>query len=215
MDYLIEFLIELILEGSFELSQTKKTPNWLRIPLIILILLILVGSIALIFLTAFLSIKEYTLLSIILFIIGIIFTTVSIYKFRHIYLKRDPNSKDAKIWEKFIEQICTKKIKDLTDIQKPAVLCFFYDREMNIGGHVCYFDNYQKIKNEDLIEALTIVANKTYAKNFEEAIEHGKEDNYEKTDNLYKKISPCLTEYIEEYVVKNKTEILKEKKEIF
>ena len=107
MDYLIEFLIELILEGSFELSQTKKPPNWLRIPLIILILLILVGSIALIFLTAFLSIKEYTLLSIILFIIGIIFTTVSIYKFRHIYLKRDPNSKDAKIWEKFIEQICT------------------------------------------------------------------------------------------------------------
>ena len=86
---------------------------------------------------------------------------------------------------------------------------------MNIGGHVCYFDNYQKIKNEDLIEALTIVANKTYAKNFEEAIEHGKEDNYEKTDNLYKKISPCLTEYIEEYVINNKDEILKEKKEIF
>ena len=84
MDFIIELLVELILEGSFELSQTKKTPNWLRIPLIILILLILVGSIALIFLTAILSIKEYTLLSIILFIVGIVFTTVSIYKFRHI-----------------------------------------------------------------------------------------------------------------------------------
>ena len=215
MGYLIEFLIELILDGTFELSQTKKTPNWLRIPLIILVLFILIGPIILIFLTAFLALKEYTLLSIILFIIGILFTIVSIYKFRHLYIKRDPNSNDAKIWEKFIEQICTKKLKDLSDIQRPAVLCFFYDREMNIGGHVGYFDNYPKIKPEDLKEALTIVANKTYVNNFEEALEHGKEDNYEKTDAMYKKISPCLTEYIEEYVLKNKKEILKEQKEIF
>lgn len=215
MDYLIEFLIELILEGSFELSQTKKTPNWLRIPLFILILLILIGSIALIFLTAFLSIKEYTLISIILFIVGVIFTTLFIYKFRHIYLKRDPNSYDTKVWNKFIEQICPKKLKNLTETQKNAVLCFYYDREMNIGGHVCYFDNYPKVKNEDLINALRIVANKKYVENFEEALAHGKEDNYEKTDLLYKKISPCLTEYIEEYVLKNKSVILIEKEEIF
>jgi hypothetical protein len=88
-------------------------------------------------------------------------------------------------------------------------------REMNVGGHICYFDNYQKVKNEDLIKALTNVANKKYVEILKEAIETGKEDNYEKTDSLYKKISPCLTEYIEEYVIKNKKQILEEKQKRF
>lgn len=215
MEFIIEFLVELLLEGSFELSKTKKTPNWLRYPLIIIVMLIFLGTAIIILLTGYLSLKEIPLLGISLIILGIVFIVYSIKKFKHIYIKRNPYSDDSKVWNKFIEQICSKKLKSLTDIQKPAVLCFYYDREMNIGGHVCYFDNYQKVKNEDLKEALRIVSNKKYVEILEEAIEHGKEDNYEKADALYKKISPCLTEYIEEYVIKNKDQILKEKKEIF
>lgn len=215
MELMIELLVELILEGTFELSQTKKTPNWLRYPLIIIVMLIFIGVSAIIILTGYLSLKEIPLLGIILIILGVAFIIYCIRKFKHIYIKRDPTSDDSKVWNKFIEQICPKKLSSLTDVQKNAVLCFYYDREMNIGGHVCYFDNYSKVKNEDLKEALRIVANKRFVENFEEAIEHGKEDNYEKTDSMYKKLSPCLTEYIEEYVLKNKKTILKEKEELF
>lgn len=215
MEYIIELLVELLLDGKFEITDKKSTPKWLKYPLILIILFIILGIIAIIILTGILTTKEIPLLGILLIIIGLTFLIYSIIKFKHIYTIRNPKSSDSKIWENFIENICTKKLKDLTDIQKNAVLCFYYDREMNIGGHICYFDNYQKVKNEDLIEALTNVANKKYVENFQEALETGKEDNYEKTDNLYKKISPCLTEYIEEYVIKNKKTILKEKKKIF
>lgn len=209
MNYIIDLLTQLIIEGTYDLSDTKDTPKWLRIPLIITILFILLGSFLLIALTGIISIKNYFILGLILIILSIVFISYCIYKFIHFIKIKDPKSTDSKRWNKFIEQICPKKLKDLNEVQKIAVLCFYYDREMNIGGHVCYFDNYSKVKNEDLKEALRIVANKKYVENFEEAIEHGKEDNYEKTDSLYKKISPCLTEYLETYVLKNYKDILK------
>lgn len=209
MNYIIDLLTQLIIEGTYDLSDTKDTPKWLRIPLIITILFILLGSFLLIALTGIISIKNYFILGLILIILSIVFISYCIYKFIHFIKIKDPKSTDSKRWNKFIEQICPKKLKDLNEVQKIAVLCFYYDHEMNIGGHVCYFDNYSKVKNEDLKEALRIVANKKYVENFEEAIEHGKEDNYEKTDSLYKKISPCLTEYLETYVLKNYKDILK------
>ena len=86
---------------------------------------------------------------------------------------------------------------------------------MNIGGHVCYFDQYQKVDNKDLIKALGKVSNRKFVTNLEEAIEYGKEDNYEKTDNTYLKQSPCLTEYLEQYIITNKDKIFEEKEDIF
>lgn len=212
MDYLIEILIELILEGSFELSKTKKTPNWLRYPLIIIVMLIFIGTSAILLITGYLGLKDVPILGVLILILAITFIIVCIKKFKHIYIKRNPNSQESKEWTKFIEQICTKRLSELNDIQKNAVLCFYYDREMNIGGHVCFFDNYPKIEQSDMKEALRIVANKKYVSNFEEAITIGKEDNYTKTDQKYLKFSPCLTEYLEEYVENNREEIFKENK---
>ncbi len=208
MDYIIDLLVQLITDGTYDLSDTKETPKWLTIPLIIMILFILLGTIILIFTTGILSLKENKLLGIILLIISIVILIYCIYRFIHFIKIRDPESTDSKRWNKFVEQICPKKLKDLNEVQKNAVLCFYYDREMSIGGHVCYFDNYRKVSNEDLKSALKIIANKKYVEIFEEAIEHGKDDNYEKVDSLYKKISPCLTEYLEAYVLKNYKDIL-------
>lgn len=215
MDFIIELLVELLLDGSFELSKTKKTPSWLRYPLIIIVMLIFLGSAAIILITGYLGLKDIPILGIIILLLGFTYIIVCIKKFKHIYIKRDPNSEEAKEWTKFIEQICTKRLSELNDIQKNAALCFYYDREMNIGGHVCFFDNYPKIKEKDMLEALHTVANKKYVENFKEAITNGKEDNYNKTDKKYLELSPCLTEYLEEYVETNKEEIFKEKKEIF
>lgn len=215
MNLMIEELIELLLDGEIELSQNKKTPKILKYPLIIIILLIYLGTISITIITSILLLKESPLISIILLIICTLFIVYTIYKFKVTYIKRNPSSEMTEIWKNFVENICTKKLKDLTDIQKNAVLCFYYDSEMSIGGHTNYFDNYQKVNNDSLKKSLEIVANKKYVKNFEEAIAHGKEDNYEKTDKVYKKITPCLTEYIENYLYKNKDVILKEKKEIF
>ena len=86
---------------------------------------------------------------------------------------------------------------------------------MNIGGHVCYFDQYEKIPKKDLLKALEEVSNQKFVSILKEAIEVGKEDNYEKTDNSYLRQSPCLTEYLEQYVISNKEKMFEEKEEIF
>ena len=162
MELIIEFIIELILEGSFELSKNLKTPKWLRYPLIILVILFFLAVIAIIFIVGYLALKENTIIGLLIIIISIALAVYSIAKFIDIYIKRNPNSDDYKLWNKFIEQICTQDLEKLNEEQKNAVLCFYYDREMNIGGHVCYFDQYEKIPKKDLLKALEEVSNQKF-----------------------------------------------------
>ena len=215
MELIIEFIIELILEGSFELSKNLKTPKWLRYPLIILVILFFLAVIAIIFIVGYLALKENTIIGLLIIIISIAFAVYSISKFIDIYIKRNPNSDDYKLWNKFIEQICNQDLDKLNEEQKNAVLCFYYDREMNIGGHVCYFDQYDKIPKKDLLKAFEEVSNQKFVSILKEAIEVGKEDNYEKTDNSYLRQSPCLTEYLEQYVISNKEKMFEDKEELF
>lgn len=39
MEFIIELLLDLVIEGSIELSSNNKTPKWLRYPLAIFIIL--------------------------------------------------------------------------------------------------------------------------------------------------------------------------------
>lgn len=215
MDFIIELVTDLLLEGSFELSKNLKTPKWLRYPLIIFVVLFFIAVISIIFIVGYLTLKESTIIGILLIIIAIAFSVYSIAKFVDIYIKRNPNSGDYKLWERFIEQICPKELDKLNEVQKNAVLCFCYDREMNIGGHVCFFDQYEKVDKKDILEALYEVSTKKFVSIFKEATENGKEDNYEKTDAAYLRQSPCLTEYLEQYVITNKDKIFEEQEEIF
>ena len=96
MDFIIELLVELLLDGSFELSKTKKTPKWLRYPLIIIVMLIFIGSAAIILITGYLGLKDIPILGIIILLLGFTYIIVCIKKFKHIYIKRDPNSEEAK-----------------------------------------------------------------------------------------------------------------------
>jgi hypothetical protein len=215
MEFIIELITELVIDGSFELSKNIKTPKWLRYPLIILVALFFIAVIGIIFTLGLVVLKETAIIGTLIIIIAIAFAVYSIAKFIDIYIKRNPNSDEYKLWNKFIEEICTKDLDKLNEEQKNAALCFYYDREMNIGGHVCYFDQYQKVKNKDMITALDEVSNRKFVTNFEEAIATGKEDNYEKTDTIYLRQSPCLTEYLEQYIITNKDKIFEEIEEKF
>lgn len=71
MDDIIEFILELILEGMLELSSNKKVPKWIRYPLsFILILLVSIIIIGLIVLAMYTS-KENILISIIFIVSSI------------------------------------------------------------------------------------------------------------------------------------------------
>ena len=54
------------------------------------------------------------------------------------------------LWNRFIEEICYQDMENLSDIQRIAVLCFWYDAEMNSGGQSGYMDCYPDTDPKEL-----------------------------------------------------------------
>ena len=111
-------------------------------------------------------------------------------------------------WNNFISDVCNRDESTLSDIQKKAVLCFWYDAEMNSGGFCGYQDNYQDTDLKELESALREIANDSVADNLCKAISDGEDDDWQETDMAFYQFEPSLTTFIEEYVEANKDVIL-------
>jgi len=92
MELIIEFVLELLIEGTIELLPNKKVPGWIRYPLAFLVMLLFVGVIALFFLCGISAFKENILLRIFFIVIGIIMLIGAIKKFNKI--KNDIRNKN-------------------------------------------------------------------------------------------------------------------------
>lgn len=93
MEFIFEVLLELILEGSFEISKNRKLPKIIRYPLIGFIILLFLSVISLIFYTGVLTYQRINkICGIIFIIIGLVFFVESIIKFKKLYLKKKTNS---------------------------------------------------------------------------------------------------------------------------
>lgn len=65
-------------------------------------------------------------------------------------LKSEPYEK----WNQFIDLISMEGYEDLTNIQRIAHLCFWYDSEVQNGGHIQYFTNREGNYFDETIKAL-------------------------------------------------------------
>ena len=111
------------------------------------------------------------------------------------------------LWNRFIEEICDRDAETLSPIQKKAVLCFWYDAEMQNGGHSGYRDCYPETTPDELEDAILTVGNKEIADNYRRAITDGEEDDFEETDNAYYDFEPSLCDCLEEFVWENRNVI--------
>lgn len=88
MDFLIEILLELIIEGSIEISSNKKVPKWIRYPAIILITLfftiIIFGVLAL----GVYILKRNIFVGIVIILIGLILLISGIREFKKKYIEK-------------------------------------------------------------------------------------------------------------------------------
>jgi len=103
-------------------------------------------------------------------------------------------------WNKFLEEVCFKKLEELNDIQKTAVLAFWYYTEMNSGGHTGYFDCYPETNSRLLTDALIAVGAPEIANNYQQAIAHGEEDDYIKNDDVFGDLEPAFSKNLMDYV---------------
>lgn len=90
MEFIFEFILELVFEGSIEISKNNKIPKFIRYPLIALISLFFIAVIGIIFLVGilFLLLKENILLGIVFISIGLFMLIMSVIKFRKTYLRQ-------------------------------------------------------------------------------------------------------------------------------
>ena len=88
MEFIFEVILELVLEGSIEVSKSSKIPKYIRYPLIGMISLFFLAVIGLIFVAGILAFKENALLGIFFLCIGLLLLIMSMIKFRKTYLTK-------------------------------------------------------------------------------------------------------------------------------
>lgn len=97
MDELIEFVLEIIFEGMITIGENKKISKWIRYPLMIIILLLVLGIIGLCFFLGTMILKEKVILNRLLGVIligcGIVFL-FSVIKRVKKYWKSEKNETD-------------------------------------------------------------------------------------------------------------------------
>lgn len=103
-------------------------------------------------------------------------------------------------WNRFIREVCFREPDTLSQIQKNAVLCFWYDAEMNSGGLSGYFEVYPDTVPQELIDAILAVGTEEMADNYRQALIDGENDDYEQADSGYDAFSPSLCECLQDYV---------------
>ena len=83
MKFIIELILELLLEGSIEVSSNRKVSKWIRYPLIIFITTIFSGVILLIIFLGLSLLNDWFLAGIIFLIIGIVMFVSAVIKFKN------------------------------------------------------------------------------------------------------------------------------------
>ncbi|KRE45357.1 DMP19 family protein [Paenibacillus sp. Soil522] len=125
-------------------------------------------------------------------------------------------------WNAFIDLIAMEEYEDLNQIQRVAHLCFWYDSEVQNGGHIQYFENKGTERVYETIKALKSLgaskqadilgeANQQYSSKIRKTINTvlefvmaSREGAYERFDIQYYESEPTVTELLEKYFQANK-----------
>lgn len=109
-------------------------------------------------------------------------------------------------WHNFIEDICLRDMTTLSDIQRKAILVFWYDAYMGSNGYREYITYNPNANSAELKEAILTVGYKDIADNYQKAFDN-KSDNWVETDVAYFKFSPSLYDCLRKFVEENKDAI--------
>lgn len=126
------------------------------------------------------------------------------------------------LWNTFINILAVEGYEDLSDLQKMAQLVFFYESEVQNGGHMQFFENHGTDVARKTIEALKAMdassqhklLSKAYAiwcstarspiETTEQYCEQALNGEFDTFDKEFHSLSPCLNSYLERHFEENK-----------
>jgi len=148
--------------------------------------------------------------------------------------KSEVSDKPYLVWNALIQLITESNHEDLNEIQSIPLFAFWYDSEIQNGGHLQYFENKLKLfRNKEQLfvdttmEALNILgakeqnkilsdASKKYLSQIrkhpskvKEFCELALEDEFGEFDRLYYKCSPDMNSFLENYLQTHLNEFVK------
>lgn len=129
-------------------------------------------------------------------------------------------------WNLFIDICAVEETWDLSPIQQTAHLAFWYDSELNNGGHLQYFENHGLTKYQDTLDALSILGaqcqrsvlerayllaadpDSLHPKTVNEFVKVERDSDYETLDNEFHKCRPIVHDLLEKYLAKHFNEFI-------
>ena len=114
----------------------------------------------------------------------------------------------AQRWNRFISDICMRDAAALSDLQRQAFICFWYDAEIQNGGHCAYFDSERYASPAETEAALRLIGGDAIADNFRKSAETGASSDWEETDSAYFAFLPSLSDLLTDHVALHADEIL-------
>lgn len=143
-------------------------------------------------------------------------------KVNHSDLQKEPYL----IWNAFIDLISLTDYEELNEIQQVAHLAFWYESEVQNGGHLQYFENRGLTRLNETLTALEKLgahchrqvlqaASEIRRSNpgdrilaVEDYISRALEGEYNKHDSAYGNCQPGMNEYLEAYLKDNLKEFV-------
>ncbi len=129
-------------------------------------------------------------------------------------------------WNEYIDLLAMSSYDELDSIQRVAHLIFWYESEVQNGGHMQYFENQGIEYVNETIESLrkvnaiiyTNILNDAYKQfastkririnTVEEYVDGALENEFDRFDNSFHETSETLTSYLEDYLSKNKASFI-------
>ena len=130
------------------------------------------------------------------------------------------------VWNSFVDLLAMEEYEDLTPVQQTASSIFWYDSEVQNGGHLQYFLNQgidhvkktlnalKSLGNIEIHELLKNALSKyesldlTEVDEVEDYIEEALEDHFGEIDKEYHSIEPTIHSILEKYLEVNKYEFI-------
>lgn len=122
------------------------------------------------------------------------------------------------VWNSFIDILAMEPEHNLSDIQKVAQRTWWYDSEVQNGGHLQYFENSSEKDYRTVIESLIAIGAKDHVdilikaseqylrkkrrsiKTVLQFVKKAKEGEFDHYDFRYYEVKPDMNHYLEEYL---------------
>lgn len=132
--------------------------------------------------------------------------------------RSDIEKEPYQLWNAFIDLLAMEEYESLNNVQRIAYLSFWYDSEVNNGGHLQYFENQGIHHLEETISALKNIgadkqsqilsaAGKRYLKkrrnpvlSAAEFVFKALEGEFDEFDSKYYNCSPTVNDFLEKYL---------------